>query len=57
MRTRAPLSIVIASEAKQSIGQHAVLWIASSQVLLAMTTVSNDGCEQYRTQRQKFTGG
>src|ERR1700688_2747963 len=30
-------SAVIASEAKQSIGQHAAPWIASSQVLLAMT--------------------
>jgi hypothetical protein len=28
---------VIASEAKQSMEPHATLWIASSQVLLAMT--------------------
>jgi len=27
------LSAIIASEAKQSIGQHAALWIASSQML------------------------
>jgi hypothetical protein len=31
------LSAVIASGAKQSIQQHVALWIASSQVLLAMT--------------------
>jgi hypothetical protein len=46
------LSAVIASAAKQSIEPHAVLWIASSQVLLAMTTVSTDQYEQ-----QNSTGG
>jgi hypothetical protein len=40
------LSAVIASVAKQSIQQRVALWIASSQVLLAMTSVSNDGIDK-----------
>jgi hypothetical protein len=36
------LSTVIASAAKQSIEQHAAPWIASSQVLLAMTETAID---------------
>jgi hypothetical protein len=47
------LSAVIASAAKQSIEPHAVLWIASSQVLLAMTAMSNDGINE----QQNSTGG
>jgi hypothetical protein len=44
-------STVIASEAKQSIEQHTAPWIASSQMLLAMTK------EMKRLDNQKFTGG
>jgi hypothetical protein len=41
-------STVIASEAKQSIGQHAAPWIASSQVLLAMTLMkSGSSCARF----------
>jgi hypothetical protein len=46
------LSAVIASEAKQSIQQNVALWIASSQVLLAMTTVSNDETNQLEIHRR-----
>jgi hypothetical protein len=46
------LSAVIASAAKQSIEQHTAPWIASSQVLLAMTAA-----RMTKPTNQKYNGG
>jgi hypothetical protein len=44
------MKLVIASAAKQSIEPHAARWIASSQVLLAMTAWRNGRHEQQNSQ-------